>query len=54
MNRGQVDVSGGGVDMVMAQKRLHHRQVNPRLGQRGPVRYLYLILKVPGGRRFSV
>jgi len=35
---GEVDVPGGGVDVGMAEQRLHHSQVHPGLGQRRPKR----------------
>ena len=30
-----MDIPGGGVDVGMAEQRLHHREVDPGLGQRG-------------------
>ena len=35
MSRGEMDVGGGGVDVVVAHQRLQHRQVHAGLGQRG-------------------
>jgi len=41
MRRGEVDVSGGGIDVVVAHQRLQHGQVDAGLGQGGAVGYLY-------------
>ena len=38
VGRSQMDVTGGGVDMGMTEQRLHHREIDPGLGQRGPER----------------
>ncbi len=33
-----MDVAGSGVDVRMAEHGLHHREIDARLGQRGPER----------------
>ena len=36
VSRSEMDVAGGRVDMSVTEQRLHHREIHPRLGQRGP------------------
>ena len=44
-----MDVAGGGVDVGVAQQRLHHRQVDPGLGQGGAERVPQRV-RMPGRR----
>jgi hypothetical protein len=49
-----MDIPGGGIDMGVAEQSLHHREIDPGLGQSGPERVPQRVrMSLPTKRRLS-